>query len=51
MALSTTGAPVLDAQHVQQHRIAADAAWNAAVEFTAWWNSHPEHHRSTGRAA
>jgi hypothetical protein len=45
------GAQLLDSQHVQRHRIAADAAWNTAVEFTAWWDNHPEHHRSTGRAA
>ncbi|MGH3778422.1 MAG: DUF6879 family protein [Pseudonocardiaceae bacterium] len=45
------GAQLLDAEHIERHRIAADALWHNAEPFTAWWDRHPEHHRSAGRAA
>ncbi|MGH3944889.1 MAG: DUF6879 family protein [Pseudonocardiaceae bacterium] len=45
------GAQLLDAEHIQRHRIAADALWHHTEPFTAWWGRHPEHHRSAGRAA
>lgn len=45
------GAQLLDAEHIERHRNAADALWRNAEPFTAWWDRHPEHHRSAGRAA
>ncbi|MGH3515170.1 MAG: DUF6879 family protein [Pseudonocardiaceae bacterium] len=45
------GAQVLEAQHGDRYRIAAEAVWNGAELFTQWWERHPQHHRSAGRAA
>lgn len=40
------GAQLLDPSQTERHRIAAAAAWDTAVDFTTWWQRHPEHHRS-----
>jgi hypothetical protein len=45
------GAEIVDAHHLPEYRIAADAAWQAAEPFDAWWDRHPEHHRSSSRVA
>ncbi|MCA1693470.1 MAG: hypothetical protein LC749_01365 [Actinobacteria bacterium] len=45
------GARHVDVQDVGRYRSAADIAWEAGEPFTAWWDRHPQHHRSAGRAA
>lgn len=42
------GAETVVAADTKPYRQIADAAWTLAEPFTAWWASHPEHHR--GRA-
>ncbi|MGH3695095.1 MAG: DUF6879 family protein [Pseudonocardiaceae bacterium] len=39
------GAQHLDIQHVEVHRLAADAAWKVAEPFERWWVRHPQHRR------
>jgi Family of unknown function (DUF6879) len=36
--------PVL-AGNVRLYRMIRDAAWEAAVPFTDWWDAHPQYHR------
>lgn len=44
-------AEVLESQHVAEHRTATEVAWELGIDFTTWWNGHPQHHRSTHRVA
>jgi len=44
-------AEILDPEQVAEHRTAADVAWELGIDFTTWWNDHPQHHRSAHRAA
>lgn len=41
------GGEVLDSQHLERHRLAADAAWDHAAPFGPWWAAHPQHHYAT----
>ena len=44
-------AQLLDVQHNTPYRDAARTLWALSEPFTSWWDHHPQHHRSAGRAA
>jgi hypothetical protein len=45
------GAGILASSELSRYRAARDAAWEAAQPFMAWWEAHPQYHRSGKTAA
>lgn len=39
------GALPVSVSEVRLYRLIRDAAWEAAVPFATWWESHPQYHR------
>lgn len=44
-------AEILDASQGAEHRTAAVVSWELGIDFTTWWNDHPQHHRCAHRVA
>lgn len=46
-----TGAEIMPTGALPRYQAARDAAWAAAVPFTAWWSDHPQYWRTNWLAA